>query len=405
MDKLQKLLKYVENNNDFYASRLKDRNVHCEIDNYPLLSRAELQNGRYDMLSNSYNGKKFDLLIRRTTSGSSGIPINTYWSPDDFSKSMMTLWRLRRKYYGIYPNSRQVNFSLNHYQMNHEIVGLEYILKDNTLSFSATSFIGEKDYYTFYKLINEFKPEWFYITPFILDKIVDYFMEKDYKLPESVRYIECVGELLTSEVREKARKYFDITIANMYGSQEMNGIALECPYNNMHLIDENVFAECITDNGISEIGNGEIVLTSLANKAMPIVRYLQGDIVTIESPKECGCGNKNRIIKVIKGRKVDSFCIHNREITGYVLAEVMRTVNNILGDPIKRYKFIYNSNKKELVVKLAIHRSFEKWKNVICQTLQNILKKEKIEDIELNIDFVNDINIFNGSKYKILELI
>ena len=405
MDKLQKLLKYVENNNDFYANRLKDKNVHCEIDNYPLLSRAELQNGRYDMLSNSYNGKNFDFLMRRTTSGSSGMPINVYWTPDDFSKSMMTLWRLRRQYYGIYPNSRQINFTLNYYQVNRKITELEHTLKDNTLSFSRSSFVGEKDYYKFYKLINEFQPEWFYIQPFILDKIVDYYMENKYKLPESVRYIECVGEILTPEVREKASRYFNITIANMYGSEEMNGIALECPYNNMHLIEDNIFAECITDNGINELGDGEIVITNLVNHAMPIVRYLQGDIVTIEASKECKCGNKHRIIKVIKGRKQESFHINDREITGYVLVEAISAVNNILGDPIKRYKFTYDSNIKKLSVKLVIHTSFEKWKNTISQTLQDILEKEKIEGIEFDIEFVNDIYISGEGKYKILELI
>ena len=65
--------------------------------------------------------------------------------------------------------------------------------------------------------------------------------------------------MLFDDLREQTSNVFKhALIANMYGSEEMNGIAIECPFHNMHVISENVYVEyrrcfCLSWNVIPAI--------------------------------------------------------------------------------------------------------------------------------------------------------
>jgi len=48
-------------------------------------------------------------------------------------------------------------------------------------------------------------------------------------MPSTLTHIETVGELLAPSLKKTVIDYFGVSVANMYGSEEMNGIAYECP--------------------------------------------------------------------------------------------------------------------------------------------------------------------------------
>lgn len=407
MNKLDEILQYALQHNEYYrkCGKMLGHVKECTIDDFPCVDKNMLCNNELSLLSDNYKGMAFNTLLRRTTSSSSGMPLSVYWDKTDYVRSTMSLWRFRKKYYNISPSSRQLNFTLNQYQITHQITGLEYTINKNVISFSRSSFLKVEDYDAFYNVMFNFQPEWIYIQPFVLNDIVWYLKEKKLVLPNSVRYIESVGEVLPYNIRKKAEDYLKIQITNMYGSEEMNGIAIECPYRNMHILDDNVYVECLANNKISNTGEGEIILTNLNNHAMPLIRYVQGDIVNIKAGGTCKCGCESKHITVIKGRKHESFENNGVKINSFMLTEVINSLNNIMGDPILKFKFIYSKKKKELRVYIIISSLYDSWKESIKSTLVELFQKENIVGLNIIIIPTDSINSSLCSKYKILEVV
>ena len=114
--KLEKMLKYVTEHNEFYKSRIKEYGIKNPLDitQWPVLTRKELQGNRYNMFSDGYKSKYFDQQLRRqSSSGSSGTPVNVYWDYNDWYSSNMSLWRKRLQWYGIKPSDKYCVFTLN----------------------------------------------------------------------------------------------------------------------------------------------------------------------------------------------------------------------------------------------------------------------------------------------------
>ncbi len=62
MTKLESILKYVSEDNDFYKNRIKEYGIKDPLDitQWPVLTRKELQENRYNMFSDGYKSKYFN---------------------------------------------------------------------------------------------------------------------------------------------------------------------------------------------------------------------------------------------------------------------------------------------------------------------------------------------------------
>ena len=70
MDKLDAMLKYVSEHNDFYKKRIAEYGISNPLDitQWPVLTRKELQENRYNMFSDGYKSKYFNQQLRRQSS-------------------------------------------------------------------------------------------------------------------------------------------------------------------------------------------------------------------------------------------------------------------------------------------------------------------------------------------------
>ena len=308
-ERLAKILKYAVDHNDFYKRRIKEYGIlnPLDITQWPILSRETLQTEKYALLSEMYHGKNYNSLLIKKSSGTSGIPISVYWNLSDFYHSTISSWRLRKQYYSIMPTSRQVNFNIQLF--NDVITNNELIYNETTRIISFNKASLQNNYLQMYCKLYQFNPEWMYTTPYILERLLDIMKQYNLKPPKNLKYIECAGEVLFDELKKTVNDLYKIVVANMYGTEETNGIALECPYGNMHIMEDNVFVECLSNNEISLVGQGEAIVTSLHNYAMPLIRYALNDEIIIDNASLCPCGNPHRIIKAIKGRKTNHILI------------------------------------------------------------------------------------------------
>lgn len=386
MNKIYSLLEFINNENDYYKKIVSNNSIaSTEISGYPVLTRKELQCNKQEMISNNYKSKfYYNRLKRQKSSGTSGIPITVFWDYNDYQISVLSLWRRRLKYYRIKPTDKCISFTLNAFDtVMNDNQYLFYKKSENLLLINISLIHNDNSFEKILKKINEFQPKWMYIQPYVLNKIYQIYLMKNELPPNSLKYIESVGEILQSDLKQKVKEYFNIDVANMYGSEEMNGIAYECPHGIMHILEENVFVECKKDEKIQTNGIGEAIITSLTNKAMPLIRYNQGDIIQLEENFKCKCGCCSPIIKNIKGRSLNSLLLKNNyELNAFTLLEIISEANNILNNIIIEYKYVFTISLKKLTCFIKLHNDNKNWINISKKTINEIfLKKTTINDL------------------------
>jgi phenylacetate-CoA ligase len=121
--------------------------------------------------------------------------------------------------------------------------------------------------------------------------------------PQGLREVRTLGESLDPEVRALCREAWDVPLTDVYSAEEVGYIALQCPHGaHYHVQSEAVLVEVLRDDGAA-CGPGEIgrvVVTSLHNFAMPLVRYEIGDYAEVGAP--CACGRGLPVLRRVLGR-------------------------------------------------------------------------------------------------------
>jgi phenylacetate-coenzyme A ligase PaaK-like adenylate-forming protein len=126
------------------------------------------------------------------------------------------------------------------------------------------------------------------------------------RLQLGLRGVWTGGETLTTAQREAIGRAFGAPVRDAYGASECLTIATECRHRRMHLNADWVILEPV-DAQMRCVPEGEVgettLLTSLANRVQPIVRYDLGDRVRFV-PGACPCGSALPVIEV-QGREDD----------------------------------------------------------------------------------------------------
>lgn len=124
-----------------------------------------------------------------------------------------------------------------------------------------------------------------------------------------VRAIMTSGGTLHSDMRRVIERTFGAPVFNRYGSREVGDIACECSqHSGLHISPLTHYVEIVrsdgTPAGVGEVG--EIVVTSLVNYSMPLIRYKIGDLGSW-SPVSCSCGREWPTLERVVGRTKDQF--------------------------------------------------------------------------------------------------
>ena len=122
------------------------------------------------------------------------------------------------------------------------------------------------------------------------------------------------AEPWTDGMRERIQSETGIEAFDIYGLSEITGpgVATECAcHDGLHVLEDHFFPEIIdpvTGAPLPDGEEGELVLTTLSKRAMPMIRYRTRDITAILT-EPCGCGRTLRRIRRINRRSDDMFII------------------------------------------------------------------------------------------------
>ena len=122
---------------------------------------------------------------------------------------------------------------------------------------------------------------------------------------DDIRFEQLItlGDRIDDTFRALIRRTFGAEVKDRYSCEEVGYVALQCPQHDWyHVVEPAVIVEIVDDAGQPcEIGQpGRVLVTTLINPAMPMIRYELGDVA--EWGEDCDCGITWRVIRQIHGR-------------------------------------------------------------------------------------------------------
>jgi len=118
-----------------------------------------------------------------------------------------------------------------------------------------------------------------------------------------LREVRAIGEVLGDEVRDLCLKSWGVPVTDIYSTDEVGYVAIQCPESShYHVQAENLFVEVLDENDMACAPGavGRVVVTTLNNFAMPLVRYDIGDYAEVGAA--CPCGRGLPVLRRIMGR-------------------------------------------------------------------------------------------------------
>ena len=145
------------------------------------------------------------------------------------------------------------------------------------------------------------------------------------------RALSTTSEMLGEVNRKIISEAFGLPVYDSYGLREAALVGHECDRFTMHTMDEHVILETIHPETLEPVsGEGELVITSLISRPMPVIRYRTGDMVTL-SEEPCPCGRSLGRITISGGRIAD-FVVTDKGkwVAGYFIIYICRGVPGVV---------------------------------------------------------------------------
>jgi phenylacetate-CoA ligase len=164
-------------------------------------------------------------------------------------------------------------------------------------------------------LLRDFRPAGLAATPsfalHIAETLADQGMPPD---ALGLRYGMFGAEPWTDEMRRSLERALGCPAFDIYGLSEIigPGVAGECEARQgLHVADDHFFPEIVDPVSGTVLApgvQGELVITTLTKRALPMIRYRTGDI-TMLATEPCRCGRTSARIARLKGRSDDMLVI------------------------------------------------------------------------------------------------
>lgn len=273
--------------------------VYPTLDGVPLLEKSLIRD--HPGVLASQGGQRF--VEHKTTSGSTGHPVTVAKDRDALARERAATWRAYG-WAGLAVAAPQALL----WGVPHTARGrlrarvIDILANRRRLPFFG---IDEASLQRHLEEVQRFRPHFLYGYVSAVAEFVRFLTDRGERLPDSLRCIITTSELLDPATRALIEEGTGLRVFNEYGCGEVGSIAHECEAGALHIMSDNLVLECLPGDGVLPEGLGELVVTDLYNRAMPLLRYRLGDLGQI-SHRECACGRPYPILERIVGRAYDT---------------------------------------------------------------------------------------------------
>jgi len=221
------------------------------------------------------------------------------------------------------------------------------------------------------------------------------YMMAKYLLESGVDYVRPRAVITSAEtlfdfMRKTIEEAFGCPVFDYYGSREIGALAAECgEHSGYHISAENTVLEFVReDEHVTAGEKGLIVVTSLRNFGMPLIRYNIGDVGS-PSDKVCSCGRGLPLLSSIEGRVSEFMAAYDKQArrvvpVGPVYPVILLALMNV---PLKSVRVIQESLDK-LVVRAVRDQGYsQKHTDFLVGYMHKFLG----DNIVIEVEFVDSL--------------
>lgn len=234
----------------------------------------------------------------------------------------------------------------------------------------------------FIRHIQRIRPKMLFGYPSALAHIAEHAEKNAVVLTDlGIKVAFVTSERLYEHQREKIQTVFGCPVANGYGGRDAGFIAHQCPQGGMHITAEDIIVEIVDlDGNVAPLGElGEIVVTHLATRDFPFIRYRTGDM-GILSGETCSCGRGLPLLAEVQGRTTDFVVAQDGTVLhGLALIYVLRDLEGV-----DAFKIIQESleNTSVQIVRTSAYQQASAEEKII-----SVFKTRLGQAVNINIEY------------------
>jgi phenylacetate-CoA ligase len=273
-----------------------------DITNWPFTDKSAVRAAPEDFVSVDLPRSS---LFLKTTTGSSGAPIPIWHSAECYFDGLMLAIPKIAWFLGARDAGARSMFCIS---LSDDRAKQEFITADPTgrSGVSVRMIVDEKRLETYDRAliaITDLSPACISSKPCILESLAVRAETVPGILGNGPSFIISSGAKLEAGLRARLESAFGCQAVEAYGMTELGVIAYPCSRGSLHIDGSLMFLEIVDTAGnvLPEGQQGEIVVSSLSNRAMPLLRYRTGDLGALDLSK-CGCGSPAPRLTQLSGR-------------------------------------------------------------------------------------------------------
>lgn len=394
-ERLGKLLHHAREHVPYYKTLFAeigfdpaDLNSLSEISQLPFLSKEVIRNNLQAM--KAQDARK---LAQFSTGGSSGEPLTFFIGGERVSHDVAAKWRATR-WWDVDIGDPEIVVWGSPIELDSQdrLRALrDKLLRTTLLPAFALS---ESNLDAFLETIRRIRPRMLFGYPSALSAIARHAEIKKQRMDDiGIKVAFVTAEKLYDDQRETITRVFGCPVANGYGGRDAGFIAHECPRGGMHITAEDIIVEIVDPKGASvPMGKtGEIVVTHLATRDFPFIRYLTGDMGVLDD-RACVCGRGLPLLREIQGRTTDFvIAADGSAMHGLALIYVLRDLPGI-----RAFKIVQENALRTRVL-LIPAPGFD---NSVRSRITEGLKARLGKDVEIAIEEVADLPAERSGKFR-----
>ncbi|MBR4279066.1 MAG: phenylacetate--CoA ligase [Clostridia bacterium] len=414
LERLKSLVDYCEKNSEFYAKRLAKAGVTADkikclsdIEYIPYTTKDDLRETYpFGMLS-----VPMEKIVRvHASSGTTGNPTVVAYTREDLENWSEQVARLAVAGGATAGTIVQICFG---YGMFTGALGLHYGLeKIGAVVVPTSSGNTEKQL----KFMRDFGTTAIVATPSYCMYLAEAARGMQDKYPMDMyklKYGILGSEGSTPEMRKEIENHWGngFFCTDNYGMSELNGPGMsgECIYRDgLHINEDHFLCEVIdsaTGNVLEKGSTGELVVTNLTKRGLPILRYRTKDITNINY-EPCKCGRTSARMHKIIGRSDDMIKVRGVNVFPTQVESALIGMTEISPNYLIVLRRENYSDSMEVRVELIDGGLLDRYGELVAlqKRIQDNIKNILGIAIKVTLVEPNSIERFTGKAKRVLDL-
>jgi phenylacetate-CoA ligase len=325
------------------------------------------------------------------TSGSTGTPIATIWTPAEVRRSRAVREARSNRWAGVSYSLPRATFSGRMVEPNPASKGPFYRFNavERQVYFSAFH-LRPDTAPSYVRALHRHRVQWlsgYAVSFYLLAKMI---LEQELEVPP-LKALITTSEKVTPEMRQVMERAYRCPVFEEYGTVENVVLATECRDGRLHVSPDVGVIEILRPDGSPcEPGEvGEVVATGLMRTYQTLIRYRVGDLAAWD-PEPCPCGRSMPVLREIVGRVEDV-------IVGPDGREMVRFHGIFVNQPNIREGQIIQESLTNIRVRVVPGDAFG---HADIQDIEDRVKQRLGDDVNVAIETVSHIPRTASGKFK-----